>query len=33
MKRFSLRIAIGLIARQEHIGDNILGDVLALCLW
>ena len=32
MKRFSLRIAIGLVARQNRIGDNVLGDVLALCL-
>ena len=32
MKRFSLRIAIGLIARQNRIEDNVLGDVLALCL-
>lgn len=32
MKRFSLRITIGLVARQEHMGDNILGDVLVLCL-
>jgi len=33
MKRFSLRIAIGLVARQNRIGDNDLGDVLVLCLW
>ena len=32
MKRFSLRITIGLVARLEHMGDNILGDVLVLCL-
>lgn len=32
MKRFSLRITIGLVARQIHLDDDDLGDVLALCL-